>query len=208
MSRSAFPYLPPDPYGHGTGAPTAGGRGAAILMLVLGLLMLASGACCVGVGKLMPWDKLPPEQKAQLDELAKQSKTTPQMIGDIMAAGGVVCAIPGVALLILAVFVARGSFAGTIVSLVLTCIILLLIGLLLPGVIVNAAAAPGASAAAGLAVVLVPLGLFVWLIVLLSRAIKAAGRHQAALLLHQQQYWQSLQQQRRYDQNAPPPPPQ
>lgn len=172
-----------------------------ILMVVLGVLLLSLGACCVGVGRLMPVTELPAAQKQQLDEWARQNHVSVAMIGQMITSAGITSASVAILLLILAIFVFRGSFAGTIVALVVAGLMVLGVGvLMLPGMLFGAAQAPNANSMLGLAMVLIVLGLFIWLVVLLARSIRFAAGRQEDLRRQRDRFNRSSERERRYDQ--------
>ncbi len=201
MSESQFPYQPPDPLGGDDPSPQiAGGgppRGAMVLMVVLGVLFLALGGCCAGMGILAPMIQLPPETRVQLDTMAKQNGVTVSAMFQMLAVGGFVCLLPALAILILSIFVYRRSLAGTIVALVVVSLMVFGFGLMLPGVLLHAAEAP-----AGVVMVGAPLALLIWLLVLLGKAIKAAGRYRDELREQQWRLRQSMEQRHRYEQQG------
>jgi hypothetical protein len=166
-------------------------------MVVLGVALLALGACCAAAGKMAPLTKLPPETRAQFEELAKQSNVSAAVIYQAMVVLGALCAIPALGLLVLSIFVYRRSLGGTIAALVVTSLLVLGVGLMLPGALMHAAQAP-----AGVAMVVIPLGLLIWLVVLLSRSIKAAGRHREAMREAQWRMRQSMENRHRYEQEG------
>jgi hypothetical protein len=168
-----------------------------VLMVVLGVGLLALGACCAVAGKMAPLAQLPPQTRAQFEELAKQSNVSAAMIFQAMVIVGALCAVPALALLVLSIFVYRRSLGGTIVALVVGSLLVLGVGLMLPGVLIHAAEAP-----AGVAMVVIPLGLLIWLVVLLARSIKAAGRHREELREQQWRLRQSMENRHRYEQGG------
>jgi hypothetical protein len=167
-----------------------------ILMIVLGVGLLALGACCVGAGKFMSLAQLPAETRAQFDQMAAQNNVSVAAVFQVMIVAGVLCVVPALALLVLSIFVYRRSLAGTIVALVVAALMLLGLGVM----ILASAAGADANAIVGVAMMLIPLALTIWLVVLLGQSIKAAGLHRDELRRQQWQMGQSKEKKTRYEQ--------
>jgi hypothetical protein len=205
------PYTPPDPaaWGYVPGDPVLEllrpARRASWLMFVLGGILLALGACCVGVGALAPWDQLPPESLAQMQQMESQAGVS---VSALMIVMGVLSGLPGLVLLVLGFFVRSGGLGSLITALVVTALMLLVLLAMLLNAIVHAASggAGVVDAAAGIGFVLLILAAFGLLLAWLIQAIRQSGKIAAARQAHQMQYWQAMQQQA-YHQIPPPPAP-
>ena len=125
------PYPAPSPYA----GPTAGyfpppaavpssARRAGTLMVVLGLVVLLLGACFVGISALLPTVAAQSPQRVE-DLRAKMQLPADISMSLVLGVGGAVVAVPGLALLGLAVPVRRGRRWAVIATLVVTSLVLL-----------------------------------------------------------------------------------
>jgi hypothetical protein len=112
----------------------------------------------------------------------------------IMAGGSVFVSL---LLLVLAIFVRRGSSVAIIASMVIDSLILLFLGINLLGALVQILRMP-AEAILSMLMILVLACAFVLLLVWLIQAIKATSALRAAQTQYQQQYWRYQQQQQMY----------
>jgi hypothetical protein len=204
------PYMPPDPSAWGYFASNPEGqllrpaRRASWLMLILGGLLLAAGACCVGIGTLMPWDQMPPDSLAQMQQLEKQVGVS---VPFLMTVFGVMTVVPGVVLLIVGFFVRSGGLGSIITGIVVTAIIILVLLVMLLSALERAASGQAGDAAMGLVFFTVLLAGFGLLLAWLVQAARQTGQLAALRQARQMQYWQAMQHQAAYQGYSPPSPP-
>ena len=183
-------------------------RRASWLSIILGVLLLACGACA-GAFYLIPFDQLPPESRAEYQRADEQVRAQTGMgLRQSMGLGAVILFVPALLLLVLGILVRNGG-RGLSITLMVVTIVLLLLGLLnLASGVLGVARDP--RAAVGLCFVVIPVALLGLLLYFLIGAVRNAGQLAAARAQHQSQYWQYQQSQQVYGQpwqGAPPPPP-
>jgi hypothetical protein len=195
-------------YDYGQGDVLAPAKRAGIMMYVLGGLVLASSACCVGAGVSLPRLMAErPEAFAELQEIPNASIGMIQISMYIMA--GFVF-VGGLVMIILGTFVRGGSKGAIITSLIVTVLAMLLLALWLLTSAARLLSPPGVHSL-GLCILIAPLALFGLLLYFLIAAMRGADRAMAGQ--YAMQYWQYAQQQQAYGQQygypqQPPQPPQ
>jgi hypothetical protein len=197
MSQYPVPYSTPQPYMHDPyGVYLGPARRAGALMMVLGALGLTCAACLILVVLFAPMQSLIAQSGVSIPsaaEVGMQPETFMRVMYGMLAGASIVVSL---LLLILAIFVRRGSSVAIITSIVIDSLIILFLILNLLTSLVQILRSPGMVI--GLLLVLVLLGSFVLLMVWLIQAIKATSALRAAQTQYQQQYWQYQQQQQMY----------
>ena len=202
---SQYPSYPPPPYPQGPvdfsyytpqADLLAPARRAGILQMIVGSLLLLCGVC---VGAL-PWTldigdlfaqsgmavpELPPGMS--VEQVFRILYTS------IGAAGGLL----GVALLVLAVYVRKGSMGAAITSIMIDGLVLLFLALNLIGALIQMASQPAVGILTVI-IVLVPMSLFGLNVAWLISAARNASRVAAARQQIQVQYQQYQQHQQAY----------
>jgi hypothetical protein len=155
-------------------------RRAGILQIVLSSLSLLCGACLSAVSPM-----LTPEL------LAQQGRAIPpgldfDMFRTIVLISGIVLGASGLILVVLGVFVLRGSRAA-----IITSIVLVILGIVLQLINMIGQFSAGGSQAVGGLLNLVVAGILTWLVIWLFQANSAAGQlagGAAAMMSQQQQF--------------------
>lgn len=218
MSQYPSPYQPPNPYNdymyawgqyQGWLAPF---HRASMLMFVLGGLGLACGLC-LGISDLViPWKNLPQEFQSAFAEIeAKYGAPASTLLAGMALVSG----IPSLLMIVLGIFVRRGSTGAAYVSIVLVAIGTILLVLNLIAGLHDIGGPAGQRVLPAMCLLVVVTALFILLLAWLIRAIRAAPLLRAAQAQYQAQYWQYWQNQQHYAQGygspnvaQPFPPPQ
>lgn len=209
MSQYPSPYSPPPgPYsqgGYGYGwnpydQYLAPARRAGVLMIILGALAMTCGTCALGFS-YTPTDQLPAEQQEAFRQMEEQVGMS---LMTYMRWAGAGLMVPGVAFVLIGVWVRRGTRAAIVTAMVAAGLAVLYFAL---GSVLMLVRGAGIQACFQL-VLVAPFGL---LIVWLAQAWRYAGALGASQSQYQAQYWQYLQQQQQYGQQYPaggyaPPP--
>lgn len=212
MSQYPPPYSPMQPPYGGYPAPPppspdellAPARRAGVMMIVVGVLFVL---CGLGMG-VFSWVIKQPgvmssPEFAQAQEHFRQAEAQSGMaIETMLLIMGVVPLATGALFGGLGFFVRGGGFGAVVTGIVASSGVLLLLGLMILGTLLGAAANP--SSAAGVCVYVVPFGLVLLLLVWLIQAARAASRVAAARQQYQAQAWQYQQYQQAYLQQSPP----
>ncbi|HLL88093.1 MAG TPA: hypothetical protein VK324_02205 [Tepidisphaeraceae bacterium] len=195
------PYQPPPPpqfqqyqpagyYGFPPGFgpdPAAPAKRAGVLSIVLGVLALLAGTC-LGAVAFVPLDQMDAQTQRQFDRIQAELDRAGVTFQAMFLMMGLLAAAPGVALIVVGFLVRRGTRGVVVTALIMTGLLLLLIASATIAAVVEVARNP--TAAIGLVVYLVPLGLLalqlVWLVqALRNTSLVAARRQQLAAA-----YWQ------------------
>jgi hypothetical protein len=171
-------------------------RRAGLLMFILGGIGMTCALCMGIVAAVAPMERLIAESGVALPSASETgvSPETLMRLGYGIIAGGAL--LFSLLILILAVFVRRGSAAATITAIVIDSIIILALGINTIGSLVQVLRNP--SALIGVVIVVAMLAGFVLLLVWLIQALRAAATIKAMQIHYQQQYWQYQQQQQMY----------
>ncbi len=190
---AVFPYQTNAPYEH----LLAPARRASIVMLVLGAITLACGACTAFVGTNL--NRMPLQTQAKLSQLEAQFNGTISF-QSIFIGGGIGCGLlPGVLLIILGILCRRGGIGVLIPALLLAIFSSLEWGYMVISSIIaipQSGGAIGVFAATGLCLALAIL-MLVWIIQALrnSGKLAIARQQQAEQILYYQQMQQYQHQQ-------------
>jgi hypothetical protein len=184
-------------------------RRAGLLMFILGGIGMTCAFCMGIVAAVAPMERLIAESGVVLPSSAETgvSPETLMRLGYGIIAGGAL--LFSLLILILAVFVRRGSIGATITAIVIDSLIILLLGINAIGSLFQALRNP--SALIGVVIVVAMLAGFLLLLVWLIQALRATATIKAMQTHYQQQYWQYQQQQQMYaygyaqQQQAQPP---
>ena len=208
MSQYPSPYQPPGqqyPMSFDYYQPAdalAPARAAAVMLFVLGGAMVLGAFCCAGTGAMVPQMMAQnPEAFADLNRQFPQ--ITPDMMRLILLAAAAVVFVVSVAMIVLGVFVRRGSKVAVVIAIVLA-ILALLYFVLSTVVSLVTGATGGGSPAAAVCMTGVLVGVCAVLLWMLFRALPACDRARAMQDQYNQQYWQYAYQQQMYGQQQPP----
>lgn len=212
MGGSTNPYAGMNPYAAAPGTSLPACRGAAILQIVLGSLMALMAFCFGFMAYALAAGEIPADKTAELEQLASSAGMS---IHSILIAMSIMVLIPAVLLVVLGIFVWRGSRACIMTSIVLVGLGELLVLMNLIGSLFSGNAG---SVAAGACMMAVPLALMGMLMVMLVRGWRETGAigqtamdYQGQMQRYYQQYYQYQQQQQQTQQGIPqapvPPPP-
>jgi hypothetical protein len=208
MSQYPSPYQPPTPQQYPTtfdyyqpaGAADVLGpnRRAAGMMFFVAALTLLGAFCCAGVGAMLP--QMMAENPAAFADFQAQF---PQIGADtlrvMMIVFAVLVLIVAVGLIVLGVFVRKGSKAAVIMSMVL--VILALLYLVFNTVVsVVMQRVPAAQAGITVCFMLLPIGVLAALLFMLIQAMRSSDQARVLREQHMQQYWQYAYQQQMYAQ--------
>jgi hypothetical protein len=206
MSQYPSPYQPPTPqnptlndyYQPGGGDVLGPNRWAAGMMFVVAAITLIGAFCCAGVGAMVPAMMADnPEKFAEFN--AQFPQVTPGMLRGAMIVLAVITLALAVAMIVLGVFVRRGSKAAVIASIVL--VILLLLYMVVNMIIGLAGQGqPPAQLALSVCVMVIPMALLAIVLMLLFRALRSSDQAGVMRDQHVQQYWQYAYQQQLYAQ--------
>ena len=199
------PYQPPTPqysqYNYYQPDVLGPARRASVLMFVTGGLLIASSLCCGVFAAMLP-------QLMQQPEFSAQMRTVPGVTQEQMQLGAMIggglAVVGGLVVIVLGVFVRRGSKGAAITSMVLAVLALLyLVGTTITSMAMGRISLSGANAL-GVCFLVLPMALLALLIVWLIGAMRSADHVTAAR--YAQQYWQYAQQQQAYGQQQYPYP--
>jgi len=174
-------------------------------MFVIGGVGLCCGVCCIGLLRLTPVSDLIAQSGidfAPLQQAGLSPETFFRVVYGIMAVTGLVGSL---LLIVLGVFVRKGSMGAIITSIVLASLMALLLVINAITGLVQLAGVQSSSALAGLITVLVFLGLFIVLLTWLAQAARGVSAMRAAQMQYQAQYLQYMQQQQAYGYAQQPP---
>jgi hypothetical protein len=208
LSQYPTPYPPQQPVYGGDQQPTpdqllAPARRAGVLMIVLGVLFVFCGLCMAGVGWAMNQpDFTDSPQYADMKQVVQQFEAQTRMsMQTALLIVGIIPLAVGALLGGLGFVVRNGGFVTIILSIVLTSVLLLFLGLIIiAGGIQTATTNP--SQLAGLCFYVVPFALLTLNLVWLIQAARASSQIAAARQQQQTQMWQYQQYQETYRQNA------
>ena len=210
---SQYPQYPPPysptPPGYGGYAQQspdqllAPARRAGILMIVLGVLFVLAGLCLAFVSRMLDHPDFTNqpgylEMKQQMDQLEAQAGTSVQTVMLIM--GAIPLAL-GALLGGLGFAVRGGGLVPVVLSIALTALLLLLVGLVVLGGLLQGAVGNPAQLVGVLCFYGIPFLLLVLLMVWLVQAARASSQIAAARQQYQAQVWQYQQHQQNYLQN-------
>jgi hypothetical protein len=210
MSQYPPPYSPMQPPYGGYPAPPppspdellAPARRAGVMMTVVGALFVL---CGLGMGAIS-WmarqqEFLSGPEFAQAREQFRQAEMQSGLpIETMLLIMGVIPLAVGALFGGLGFFVRGGGFGAVVTGIVASSGVLLLLGLMILGTLVAAAANP--SNIAGVCVYVVPFAIVLLLLVWLIQAARAASRVAAARQQYQAQVWQYQQYQQAYLQQS------
>lgn len=202
------PYSPTPP-GYGGYAPQspdqllAPARRAGVLMIVLGVLFVLAGLCLAFVSRMLDHPEFTNqpgylEMKQQMDQLEAQAGTSVQTVMLIM--GAIPLAL-GALLGGLGFAVRGGGLVPVVLSIALTGLLLLLVGLVVLGGLLQGAVGNPAQLVGVLCFYGIPFLMLALLMVWLVQAARASSQIVAARQQYQAQVWQYQQQQQNYLQN-------
>ncbi len=165
-------------------------------MFILGGIGMTCAFCMGIVATVAPMERLIAESGVVLPSASETgvSPETLMRVGYGIIAGGAL--LFSLLILILAVFVRRGSGAAIITAIVIDSIIILGLGINVIGSLFQALRNP--SALVGVIIVVAMLAGFVLLLAWLIQALRATATIKAMQMQYQQQYWQYQQQQQMY----------
>ena len=206
------PYSPTPPGYGGYAQPSpdqllAPARRAGILMIVLGVLFVLAGLCLAFVSRMLDHPDFTSqpgylEMKQQMDQIEAQAGTSVQTVMLIM--GAIPLAL-GALLGGLGFAVRGGGLVPVVLSIALTGLLLLLVGLIVLGGLLQGAVGNPAQLLGVLCFYGSPFLMLVLLMVWLVQAARASSQIAAARQQYQAQVWQYQQQQQNYLQNAGQP---
>jgi low affinity Fe/Cu permease len=166
-------------------------RRASLLMFIVGPVMLLLATCLFSMPAMM--NAMPGPQVDQLR--ARFAAQSPLSLETVCRVFSVVCAVPGLALIVLAFFV-RG---GGKIPAVLSCVVVGLIAVVLAiNLIGSLAQASDPNVLPGVCFIVVALAVIVLQFVWLIQATIASGRVQLAQQQFAAQYWQYQQTMQAY----------
>lgn len=201
MTQYQSPYSLPNYYPAGYDPMSAylgPARRAGVLMFVLGGLGMACGVC-LGISALIT----PIESMISASGMNVPELPPGMSIGQLMRIAYVVMAvgllIQSILMIVLGVFVRRGSVGAIITSLVICVLVTLFLLINFIGPLMQLGHAPG-TAIMSLTMIAVPLCLYGLLIMWLLQAKRSADTVSAMRMQYQAQYWQYMQQQQMYQQ--------
>ena len=214
MTQYPSPYQPPPPPGfYDYYRPYHGELGAArragVLLIILGALGMLFGFC---VGAVM-WSGTGDQVIQQLVHQPGVTFPTPpegmtieQVLRIGMTVFGGVCALAGLLMLILGLFVRRGSRGAMVTSIILLGILSLLMAVQIVSAVVQGTSQGMISGCVGIFIV----GTFVLTMVWLFQGLRTQGQARFQQQQYQAQYLYHQQQQQAYGQAGygygPPPP--
>lgn len=195
---------PQQPYGYDPyagyqqlGDVLAPARRASIMMFIAGAILLLCGIACSGIGLIVPWDELLAEQPQLQSEL---SGISTDLIKGSFIGMSVAGFLFGVGMIVVGFFVRRGTTGPLVVAVVGVSVVILALGLICLGGLIQAIASRQAQTAVGSCVYALPLIYFVILLLQLIQALRATPGVRAAQE-QQAAYWQYAQQQQAYQQS-------
>jgi hypothetical protein len=168
-------------------------RRAAVMMFIVGGLALLGAFCCAGVGAMVP--QMMVQDPAAFAEIQAQfPQADASFFRIIFIVLAVLSLIAAAALIVLGVFVKRGSKAA-----VITSIVLVIFGLLyLVLNILLSLGMKGAPKANVVCFVVPAFAVLVFMLILLFPALRGSHAVRAMREQHMQQYWQYAYQQQMY----------
>jgi hypothetical protein len=208
VSQYPSPYSPPPQYSYGVNYAdlhSGPAKRASVLMWVLSGLTVLGGICCFGFGLMIP--KFLESAPEVLRPLQESGKVPPGMFQIIFMIVGGVAIVFAIIFAVLAKFVRSGNMVAMVISLVLTCLLILYFTFNTISAMVTMAGQPS-QLMGGLCVTLIPLILFILLLVWLIQAMKAGPQMSAAQSQYAAYYQQYQQQQQAYQQQYGFPPQQ
>ena len=182
-------YAQADPYAGGEVGGLKRCRTAAIVQLVVGVCISLMAFCVIAAGAVvvLAGDSLPPEQQLELSEITSQLG---DWAGAVFVITGICIGTPGLAQIVLSLFVWRGSKPGIILSGVLSGLLGGLSLLSLGALTIGGQPANPLGACMNVLMLAVSIGL----VVLLVMAYREASLLKAAQSAYEAQ-WQSYYQQ-------------
>jgi hypothetical protein len=200
VTQYPSPYNPPPNYPQYAGyypqqdllAPA---RRASWLMIAIAVLMCFCGICMAGFSRINFAD-LPVESRMQFENLERQFQALGMSMKTMFMIYGIVTLVPGIAMLVLALFVRRGGMVSLILSLVLASLLALMLGLS----VISSFFTGGGQALLGACFCVVPISALVLLIVWLIQALRARPQMSAMQSQYAAYYQQYQQAQQAYQQ--------
>jgi hypothetical protein len=167
-------------------------RRAGILLFVTASLFFLCGACSVIQGMVVPDDQIEAELRAMSAMNPQMPQITVSMIRTFTIIISVLIALMGFIFIALGIFTRRGSSGAIVTAIIFDSLLILISGC---GTIGGLMTVPTGQAKALIqtGVLVVTLAIFIWLLVWLIQANKAAGAVKAIAM--QYQYYQAQQQQ-------------
>jgi hypothetical protein len=150
-------------------------RRAAILMYVVSGLALLCGGCMIAVVWAVPMEQIVAAADMPLPDTSQLGVTTEQLLRIVYTVLGIAGFAGGLAYVILAIFVHRGSVAAIIISMIITALVLLWLALNVLVSLPQLLAQP-LQALLALLVLGVPASLLVVLLMWLIQALRAINR--------------------------------
>ena len=218
MSQYPSPYQPPTPqqyppmsfdYYQPAGAPDvlAASRRAGVVMFIAGGLAGLGALCCAGVGAMMP--QLMAQEPEKFAEIQAQvPQAGPEFFRIMFIVLAVLALIVAATLIVLGLYVKRGSKAAVITSMVL--VVLGMLYLVLNTILsLTMQGQPPAQVAC---FIIPSFAILVFMMIVLFPALRASDDVRALREQHMQQYWQYAYQAQMYaqqqqQQQQPQPPP-
>jgi hypothetical protein len=162
-------------------------------MIVLGSLKLACGIGAFGLA--WKWHQLPPEMAQAMQTLEAQAAALDMTGQEVLRMQGGLVSFIGALLVILGIFVRRGSRGVAIASIVIAGLLLLLLAY---EIVASLGTRLSGQMLAGLCVPAMIGSMYALLLGWLIQAVRAAPRLRRANEQWQAMWWQYMQQQQRY----------
>ncbi|MCY2951845.1 MAG: hypothetical protein NTU53_07690, partial [Planctomycetota bacterium] len=180
-------------------------RRGGLLMIIFGALGLLMGGCFGVVAGLVRLEQIPPEMAQVVQEIESKGQLSFKVL---LAVWSVMVSVLSVLLVVLGLFVRKGSRGAVVAGMVLVGLILLFLVWNLLGSLAMAGGG-GAQAFGGVCMAVVMLAMFGLLMGWLVQAARAVPMLRGAAAQYQNQYWQYMQGQQQYGQGyggVPVPP--